>query len=56
LSIAESPEAAAVALFCHPNTVRHRLRRLENATGRQLRKPRDIAELCLALAAERAAV
>ena len=44
---------AAAALFCHPNTIRHRLRRLEAATGRRLRTPRDIADLCLALAAER---
>ena len=49
-----SSEAAAATLFCHPNTVRHRLRRLEAATGRRLRTPRDIADLCLALAAERA--
>jgi hypothetical protein len=48
-----SSDAAAAALFCHPNTIRHRLRRLETATGRRLRSPRDIADLCLALAAER---
>ena len=48
-----SSDAAAAALFCHPNTIRHRLRRLETATGRRLRTPRDIADLCLALAAER---
>ena len=48
-----STDAAAAALFCHPNTIRHRLRRLETATGRRLRAPRDIADLCLALAAER---
>lgn len=48
-----SSDAAAATLFCHPNTVRHRLRRLEAATGRQLRAPRDIADLCLALAAQR---
>lgn len=48
-----STEAAATTLFCHPNTVRHRLRRLEAATGRRLRAPRDIADFCLALAAER---
>ena len=50
-----SSDAAAAALFCHPNTIRHRLRRLETATGRRLRSPRDIADLCLALAAERVA-
>jgi hypothetical protein len=48
-----SAEEAAAALFCHPNTIRHRLRRLETATGRRLRAPRDIADLCLALAAQR---
>lgn len=48
-----SSDAAAKALFCHPNTIRHRLRRLETATGRRLRTPRDIADLCLALAAQR---
>lgn len=35
-------------LFCHPNTVRQRLRRIEEHTGRSLTAPRDIAELCLA--------
>jgi sugar diacid utilization regulator len=34
-------------LFCHPNTVRHRLRRIEKHTGRSLSRPRDVAELCL---------
>jgi hypothetical protein len=48
-----STDAAAAALFCHPNTIRHRLRRLETTTGRRLRIPRDVADLCLALAAER---
>ncbi len=51
-----SSRAAAKTLFCHPNTVRNRLRRLEEATGRLLRRPRDVAELCLALAAERGAL
>jgi len=41
------PEAAA-ALFCHPNTVRHRLHRIEEHTGRSISAPLDIAELCLA--------
>ena len=39
---------AAEVLFCHPNTVRHRLRRIEKRTGRSLSRPRDLAELCLA--------
>jgi PucR C-terminal helix-turn-helix domain/GGDEF-like domain len=41
------PEAAA-ALFCHPNTVRHRLHRIEEHTGRSISAPLDLAELCLA--------
>ena len=40
--------AAAAVLNCHPNTVRHRLRRIEKHTGRSLSRPRDVAELCLA--------
>ncbi|WP_234808147.1 PucR family transcriptional regulator [Mycolicibacillus trivialis] len=39
---------AAAALFCHPNTVRNRLRRIEEHTGRSLTAPRELAELCLA--------
>lgn len=39
---------AATALFCHPNTVRYRLRRIEERTGRSLNNPRQLAELCLA--------
>ncbi|WP_442791146.1 helix-turn-helix domain-containing protein [Mycobacterium sp. Aquia_216] len=41
------PEAAG-ALFCHPNTVRHRLRRIEECTGRSISVPIELAELCLA--------
>jgi hypothetical protein len=37
----------AESLVCHPNTVRHRLRRIEKHTGRSLSRPRDVAELCL---------
>jgi hypothetical protein len=44
-----SADAAAKVLFCHPNTVRQRLRRIEKRTGRSLSRPRDVAELCLAL-------
>jgi sugar diacid utilization regulator len=40
-------------LFCHPNTVRHRLRRIEKRTGRSLSRPRDVAELCLAFEVHR---
>jgi PucR C-terminal helix-turn-helix domain/GGDEF-like domain len=48
-----SATAAGAKLFCHPNTVRHRLRRIETLTGRSLSDPRAIAELCLALEAVR---
>ncbi|NUR95259.1 MAG: helix-turn-helix domain-containing protein [Kribbellaceae bacterium] len=41
-------------LYCHPNTVRHRLRRIEERTGRSLTDPRAVAELLLALEASRA--
>ena len=44
-----SAATAAAALYCHPNTVRHRLRRIEQLTGRSLTSPRAAAELCLAL-------
>jgi hypothetical protein len=40
-------------LFCHPNTVRYRLHRIEQRTGRSLSKPRDVAELCLAFKVHR---
>jgi hypothetical protein len=44
-----SAATVAAALYCHPNTVRHRLRRIEQLTGRSLTSPRAAAELCLAL-------
>jgi sugar diacid utilization regulator len=44
---------AAEVLHCHPNTVRHRLRRIEEHTGRSLSRPRDVAELCLAFEVHR---
>ena len=40
-------------LYCHPNTVRHRLRRIERQTGRPLQDPRSSAELFIALEALR---
>jgi DNA-binding PucR family transcriptional regulator len=43
-----SADRAAIVLFCHPNTIRHRLRRLEQATGRSLADPRATMELGLA--------
>jgi PucR C-terminal helix-turn-helix domain/GGDEF-like domain len=48
-----SASQAAGTLFCHPNTVRHRLRRLEQRTGRSLADPRGIAELSLAFEIDR---
>ncbi len=39
---------AAAQLYCHPNTVRYRLHRIEERTGRSLSAPRELAELCLA--------
>lgn len=41
--------AAAQRLHCHANTVRHRLRRVEEITGKSLSRPIELAELCLAL-------
>jgi DNA-binding PucR family transcriptional regulator len=38
----------ATQLYCHPNTVRYRLHRIEERTGRSLSAPRELAELCLA--------
>jgi sugar diacid utilization regulator len=48
-----SVNTAAERLLCHPNTVRHRLRRIEKRTGRSLSRPRDVAELCLAFEVHR---
>jgi DNA-binding PucR family transcriptional regulator len=47
-----STDSTAARLFCHPNTVRHRLRRVSEALGRSLRDPADIAELGAALRAQ----
>ena len=48
-----SVRGAAEVLNCHPNTVRHRLHRIEKHTGRSLSRPRDVAELCLAFEVDR---
>ena len=48
-----SLRATGDLLFCHPNTVRYRLHRIEQRTGRLLSRPRDVAELCLALEVHR---
>jgi DNA-binding PucR family transcriptional regulator len=47
-----SANETATKIFCHPNTVRHRLRRIEELTDRSLSRPLDIAELCLAFEVE----
>ena len=48
-----SANATAEAIYVHPNTVRHRLHRIEERTGKSLSRPRDIAELCLAFEVDR---
>jgi hypothetical protein len=48
-----SASAAGAALFCHPNTVRYRLRRIESGSGRTLGNPGDVAELVTAVRAWR---
>jgi len=48
-----SATTAGAALFCHPNTVRYRLRRIEAGTGRALANPGDVAELVTAIRAWR---
>src|SRR3954463_11638182 len=48
-----SVRSAAEVLICHPNTVRHRLRLIEQRTSRSLSRPKDIAELCLAFEVRR---
>jgi DNA-binding PucR family transcriptional regulator len=48
-----SAARAAGALYCHSDTIRHRLRRLEQRTARSLSDPRGIAELALAYEIDR---
>ena len=48
-----SARDAGRAIFVHPNTIRHRLRRVEQYTGRDLDKPQDVAEIAVALQAVR---
>ena len=43
--LVEEIEETARALHVHPNTLRHRLRRFEEATRTSLRDPRVLAEL-----------
>ncbi|HEV7930736.1 MAG TPA: helix-turn-helix domain-containing protein [Actinomadura sp.] len=44
-----SAARAAARLYCHHNTVLNRLRRIEQLTGRSLTRPRELAEMVLAL-------
>jgi hypothetical protein len=48
-----SLRVAGEVLFCHPNTVRYRLHRIEQRTGRSLSRPRDVAEFSLAMEVHR---
>ena len=48
-----SASAAGAELFCHPNTVRYRLRRIEAGSGRTLGNPGEVAELVTAVRAWR---
>ncbi|MFD0067487.1 PucR family transcriptional regulator [Streptomyces sp. NPDC056690] len=50
---AGSAAVAAQSLFVHPNTVRYRLRRVEELTGRSLSDPRVTADIGAALLAVR---
>lgn len=43
-----SAQTTGERLNCHPNTIRHRLRRIEVATGKNLAHPGDVAELVAA--------
>ena len=42
-------ERAAAQVFCHRHTLRYRIRRVEELTGRSLASPRDRIEFWLAL-------
>ncbi|MGZ0153464.1 PucR family transcriptional regulator [Kribbella sp. WER1] len=48
-----SAELAGESLRCHPNTIRYRLRRLQELTGRSLNDPRQASELAAAAYAVR---
>lgn len=51
VDVGGSISSTAEALYCHPNTIRYRLRRLKKYTGLDVNNPRDLAELCLAVEA-----
>ncbi|WP_086863104.1 PucR family transcriptional regulator [Amycolatopsis lexingtonensis] len=46
-----STKLTSERMFCHPNTIRHRLKRITEELGRSLTNPADIAELGAALRA-----
>lgn len=46
-----SADPSAEKLYCHPNTVRYRLRRVQELTGRSLSEPYHVADLAAALQA-----
>lgn len=48
-----STNEAAQRSYCHPNTVRYRLRKLQDILGRSLTNPTEAAELLAALRALR---
>jgi DNA-binding PucR family transcriptional regulator len=52
LACGGSADATAKALNCHPNTVRYRLNRVTEHTGRSVTDPQDVTELNLALQAD----
>lgn len=47
-----STTKTADRMYCHPNTIRYRLRRIEERTGRYLNRPTDVAAVCLAMQVE----
>jgi sugar diacid utilization regulator len=51
LDLDGSAAATGAALFCHPNTVRYRLRRIEETTNHSLTAPAQLAELVTAVRA-----
>ena len=52
LACGGSTDATAKTLHCHPNTVRYRLNRVTEHTGRSLTDPQAVTELSLALQAD----
>jgi hypothetical protein len=51
LDLDGSASATGAVLFCHPNTVRYRLRRIEEVTNHSLTAPAQLAELVTAVRA-----